>query len=75
MRAWVQGDGVTDRLKGFVVALDHDMREDDAELVLNAIRMIKCVASVEPIKVGYDDHMNRDKVRCELQEKLREALK
>ncbi len=66
---------MTDRLKGFIVHLDHDMREDDAEHVLAAIRMIKCVATVKPITVGYEDDMNRDRARWELQKQLREVLK
>lgn len=40
---------MTDRHSGYVVVLDHDMREDDAEAILNAIRMIKGVATVEPV--------------------------
>ena len=31
---------MTERLKGFIVSLDHDMREDDAERVIAAIRMM-----------------------------------
>ena len=41
---------MTDRHAGYVVALAKDIREDDAqEGVLNAIRMIKGVVSVEPV--------------------------
>ena len=41
---------MTDRHSGYLVVLAADVREDDAEEgVLNAIRMIKGVASVEPV--------------------------
>ena len=40
---------MTDRHSGYVVSLDHDIREDDAEAVLNALKMIKGVLSVSPV--------------------------
>jgi len=41
---------MTDRHSGYIVVLAADVREDDAEEgVLNAIRMIKGVASVKPV--------------------------
>lgn len=40
---------MTDRISGFVVALDHDMRDDDVKPTLDALRHIKGVLSVEPV--------------------------
>lgn len=40
---------MTDRISSFVVVLDHDVREDDAQSTLNALRMIRGVVSVEPV--------------------------
>lgn len=40
---------MTDRVSGFTVVLDHDIRDDDIEPVLNAIRMVKGVIAVEAI--------------------------
>lgn len=40
---------MTDRHAGYVVVLATDMRDDDAEAVLTALRMVKGVASVEPV--------------------------
>jgi hypothetical protein len=40
---------MTDRHSGYVVTLDRDVREDDAEPILNAIRMIAGVVSVKPV--------------------------
>jgi hypothetical protein len=41
---------VTDRHAGYIVILDKDIREDDAEeSVLTALRMIRGVADVQPV--------------------------
>jgi len=40
---------MTTRYSGFIVALSQDMREDDLEAVLTALRMIKGVMRVEPL--------------------------
>ncbi len=40
---------MTDRYAGFVVVLDEDVREDDAQATINAIRQIKGVLGVEPV--------------------------
>lgn len=39
---------MTDRLSGFVVVLEEDTRDDDAQATLDAIRQIRGVLSVEP---------------------------
>jgi len=44
---------MTDRHAGYIVVLAENIREDDAEEgVLNAIRMLKGVVSVEPVLAG-----------------------
>ena len=45
---------MTDRHSGYIVILGADQREDDAEAVINAIRMVKGVLSVEPVVAGID---------------------
>jgi len=40
---------MTDRHAGYLVTLDRDIREDDAEAVITALRMVKGVISVEPV--------------------------
>jgi hypothetical protein len=40
---------MTDSHAGYIVVLDHDVREDDAEWIINAIRMIKGVIRVSPV--------------------------
>ena len=38
---------MTDRVRTLTVLLDRDMRTDDVEMVVNAIKMIRRVADVE----------------------------
>lgn len=45
---------MTDRHAGYVVTLAKDIREDDAEHIINAMRMIKGVADVSPIISDYN---------------------
>jgi hypothetical protein len=65
---------MTDRLKGCVVSFANDIRVDDAESIINAIKMIKGVIGVEVNISDVDDYMNRSKVRRELEEKVWKAL-
>lgn len=57
---------MTDRHKGYIVTLEDDIREDDAETIIAALRMIKGVLSVEALVANYDDHMARERVRREV---------
>ena len=66
---------MTDRIKGYVVTLDRDYRTDDVEEIRNALLMVKGVLSVEPSVAQLDDHMNRQRVRLELHEKLFNVLR
>lgn len=65
---------MTDRIKGCVVAFDHDIRDDDAQGLLNAIRMIKGVQSVTTKQVNADDWMNRQRIRLKLSSRLLKVL-
>lgn len=40
---------MTDRHAGYVVTLAADIREDEAEEILTALRMVKGVLAVEPV--------------------------
>ena len=61
---------MTDRLKGVYVVFDHDIREDDAEAIINAIKMIKHVADVSPVGVEGSDYINRSRINMEWTNKL-----
>jgi len=66
---------MTDRLKGILVTLDVDVREDDAEPILNAIRQIRHVADVRPVLADIQDHIVGMRVRMDLEKKLFEVLR
>jgi len=65
---------MTDRLKGATVVFKADIREDDAESILNAIRMIKGVLAVTGVISDSDDWMNRRRIEGEMRERIRAAL-
>jgi hypothetical protein len=65
---------MTTRLKGLTVAFAADIREDDAEAVIKAIRMIRGVLDVAPIEHTPNDWIERQRVRDELSTKLWDVL-
>lgn len=48
---------MTDRINGFYVALERDIRDDDFESIEQAVRMIKGVIDVEVNVVDIDAHV------------------
>ena len=61
---------MTDRVKGFNVTLESDVRIDDIETIMNAIKMIKGIVDVEPNIVTTDDLFNRVRIKNEYRNKL-----
>lgn len=61
---------MTDRIKGFIVTLDADYREDDIKPLADAIARLRGVVSVVPSVRNADDVMNRQRVESELRDKL-----
>lgn len=61
---------MTDRVKGFTVTLEKDIRIDDVEVIMNAIRMIRGISDVSPCVSTIDDYMNRQIVKHEIREKF-----
>lgn len=66
---------MTDRYFALTVLLDQDIRKDDAEPIINAIRMIKHVLQVEPHVSDVDTWAARACVRGELKQKLWDVLR
>jgi hypothetical protein len=66
---------MTTRLKGVTVAFNNDIREDDAESILKAIRMIKGVLDVKPIEFSSDDYIIESRIRNEYQNKILEIFR
>jgi hypothetical protein len=65
---------MTERWSGFLVSLEKDIREDDGEAVLNALRCIRGVIKVEPVAGGYNEAIAEERVRRELGQKLWNVL-
>jgi hypothetical protein len=65
---------MTDRYNALTVILEVDTRDDDAEALINAIRMIRGVASVQPHIASYEHHMAEERAKLDLRKRLWEAL-
>jgi len=65
---------MTDRYNALTVVLEKDIRSDDAEHLINAIRYLRNVAKVTPHVSDIDSHVAEARVRQELGEKLWEVL-
>lgn len=66
---------MTDRVRTLTVVLDRDLRVDDAQAVIAAIKQLRFVSDVEEGRpVDFDDHLARDVARQELRAKLWELL-
>jgi len=65
---------MTDRHSGYLVTLDKDIRSDDAESTLNALRMVRGVISVEPVISNIEVHIAEDRAKRELLSKIYEFL-
>ena len=61
---------MTDRHAGYVVTLAADIREDDANAIITALKMIKGVVSVEPIDASPDVVVATTRIRGEFREKF-----
>lgn len=65
---------MTDRHAGYVVALDRDMREDDARSTMAAIAQIKGVASVEAVIADVGTIIAEARAKREVGDKVLRAL-
>lgn len=65
---------MTDRHAGYVVTLAEDVREDDAEAIATALRMVRGVLSVEPIVADLELHLAEQRVRTDLGRRLFDVL-
>lgn len=65
---------MTDRYNALVVILDHDIRSDDAEAVINAIKQIRGVLNVKPNVADIESSIATERVMAELTKKLWEVL-
>lgn len=66
---------MTDRIKGFVVVLDQDIREDDVQPLIDAIGLLRHVTAVKPLVAGIEDSMIRMRTTREISERLLEFIR
>lgn len=66
---------MTDRYKGFLITLDKEIRNDDAEPILNALKMIKGVQIVKPYINKAEDWMMYEKGVMDTKMELFQFLK
>lgn len=65
---------MTDRIKGLTVTLKPNLREDDAEAILNAIRMVKGVVHVETHVADIHHHMAVEQAKRDLRQDMIKIL-
>jgi hypothetical protein len=65
---------MTDRYNYLTVALEQDIRDDDAEHLIGAIRMLRGVLAVEPNVASGADWLAEERVRQEYRQKLWNVL-
>jgi len=65
---------MTDRYFALTVTLDRDIREDDCQPIIDAIKMVKCVQSVVPHVADFDQYAAVERASADLRKKLFEVL-
>lgn len=65
---------MTDRLNALTVVLEKDIRDDDAESLMNAIRQLRGVLSVTGTPVDVCDHVALERAKREIRARLWDAL-
>lgn len=63
---------MSDRVKGFVVALDKNYREEDIEKIKQAIMQIKGVIGVKENVANADDYIIKVRITRKVQDRLYE---
>lgn len=65
---------MTDRLNTLTVVLEQPIRDDDAEVIINAIKMVKGVLSVKGNVADHTEYMAEERARQDLGQKLWEVI-
>jgi len=65
---------MTDRFSGLLVVLDHDMRDDDAQPIVDAIKQLRGVVDVRGHVGGIEGAIAESRARRVLEDKLYEVL-
>lgn len=65
---------MTDRHIAYTVTLIEEVREDDAEMIINAIHMVKGVLSVTPEVRDSLHHVAKEQIRHEYFKKIKDIF-
>ena len=65
---------MTTRYKSFIVSLEHDVRDDESESIVTALKMVKGVLRVEPQEATAGDLTIQYREKSELRKKLFDFL-
>lgn len=65
---------MTDRVNALIVALEVDMRDDDAQGLVDAITQLRGVSSVRLNVADMDDWLAKDRAKRELRQKIHDLL-
>ncbi len=65
---------MTDKANALVVTLERDIREDDVQPLVDAIKQMRGVASVDLNIADMNEHVANMRVRLDLREKLFRVL-
>lgn len=65
---------MTARVKSLTVALTEDVREDDVERLIDAIKMLGWVLAVAPTLATHQDWVIEERVKRDLRERLWKVL-
>ena len=66
---------MTDRRAGYLVTLERDIREDDAQPIMDAIMMLKGVLNVEPVVADINAAIAENRVRADFALKIYEVFR
>lgn len=66
---------MTTRLKALTVILDSDIREDDAESLIAAIRQLRGVGTVESVEASSTDYYARQRVALDCYSNVAAAVR
>lgn len=66
---------MTDHIKGLTVVFEEDLRKDDAQVIIDAIELIRGVVSVTGVKVVPSDYFQRTRIKHEMAQRMWDFLK
>ncbi|WP_437477233.1 hypothetical protein WME75_27865 [Sorangium sp. So ce1014] len=61
-------------IKGLVVHFRRDLDDHEAERMIDALKMFRGVTKVSPVGAGYEDDLNRERVKRDLLDEMRALL-